>query len=60
MQIESVMTVQHNFRCQYGGEPPKAKTIRSWLNSFKETLSVLKGKSPGIPRTSEATVHSCV
>lgn len=64
VQTESVITVQRNFRRQYGGEPPSPKTIRHWLNSFKETGSVLKAKSPGRPRTSEDVVEqirvSCV
>lgn len=64
VQTESVITVQRNFRRQYGGEPPTPKTIRHWLNSFKETGSVCKAKSPGRPRTSEDVVEqirvSCV
>lgn len=64
VQIESVITVQRNFRCQHGDEPTTAKTIRNWLKSFKNTGSVLKVKFASRPRTSEATVKqihvSCV
>lgn len=38
MQTESVKVVKNYFRCQYGGEAPKAKTIRELLNYFKKTI----------------------
>lgn len=43
MENESVIIVQHHFRCQYGDQQDTAKTIRDWLNSEK----MFKGKLPG-------------
>lgn len=59
MQSESVLTVQHNcsMAVKHQLQPIVIQHIRNWLISSKETDSVLKGKSPGSLKTSEATVE---
>lgn len=57
VETNSVTTVQRNFRREYGGNVPDPKSIRKWLQQFKETGSVLKGKSPGRPTVSAENVE---
>lgn len=57
IQSSSVITVQRNYRREYGGVAPTNKTILNWYNQFRETGSVLKGKSPGRPSVSEQNVE---
>lgn len=57
VQTNSVVTVQRNFRREFGCDVPDPKTIRSWLQHFKETGSVLKKKSPGRPHVSAENVE---
>lgn len=56
IETKSVVTVQRNFRRNYGVNPPSDKTIRQWFSAFKETGSVLKQKSPGRPSVSQEKV----
>uniref|UniRef100_A0A1B6EKB9 DUF4817 domain-containing protein n=1 Tax=Cuerna arida TaxID=1464854 RepID=A0A1B6EKB9_9HEMI len=57
VETNSVTTVQRYFRREYGGNVPDPKSIRKWLQQFKETGSVLKGKSPGRPTVSAENVE---
>ncbi|KFM60144.1 hypothetical protein X975_22189, partial [Stegodyphus mimosarum] len=56
IETKSVVTVQRNFRRNYGVNPPSDKPIREWFSAFKETGSVLKQKSPGGPSVSQEKV----
>ena len=53
----SVSTVQREFRARFKKEPPAKNSIRSWYDKFQRTGSLCKGKSPGRPSTSEATME---
>lgn len=64
-ELKSIISVQRRFRETYPGQKaPDDKAIRRWFNQFRDTGSVLKGHSPGRPKTSEDTVEnirqSCV
>lgn len=54
----SFITVQRAFRRMYPGNPPPGKqSILRWYNQFKETGTIVKGKSSGRPRVSNETVE---
>ena len=53
----SVSTVQREFRTRFKKEPPAKNSIRSWYDKFQRTGCLCKGKSPGRPSTSEATLE---
>ncbi|KAG8325305.1 hypothetical protein J6590_071097 [Homalodisca vitripennis] len=57
VETNSVTTVQRYFRREYGGNVPDPKSIRKWIQQFKDTGSVLKGKSPGRPTVSAENVE---
>ena len=64
-EFKSIVRVQRQFRVTYRGhKAPDDKAIRCWCNQFRDTGSVLKGHSPGRPRTSEDKVEeirqSCI
>ena len=51
------MTVKREFRTRFKKEPPAKNSIRSWYDKFQRTGCLCKGKSPGRPSTSEATLE---
>jgi len=53
---KSVLTAKREFRTRFKKEPPTKKSIRSWYDKFQRTGCLCKGKSPGRPSTSEATL----
>lgn len=44
-KFKSIVTIQHNFLCIYGTEPPTAKANYYWFTQISETGSILKQKS---------------
>lgn len=64
-EFKSIVIVQRQFRVTYPGQnSPDDKAIRRWFNQFRDTGSVLKGHSPGRPKTSDDKVEeirqSCI
>ena len=53
----SVLTVQREFRTRFQKEPLVKNSIRSWYDKSQRTGCLCKGKSPGRPSTSEATLE---
>jgi len=53
----SVLTVKREFRTRFKKEQPAKNSIRSWYDKFQRTGCLCKGKSPGTPSTSEATLE---
>ncbi|GFY18447.1 DUF4817 domain-containing protein [Trichonephila clavipes] len=43
----SVITVQRNFRRQFGVDPPDKNSIKRWHTQLMETGCLCKGKSTG-------------
>lgn len=63
--LKSFVSVKRRFRVTYQGiNPPDDKAIRRWFYQFRDTGSVLKGHSPGRPKTSDEKVEeirqSCI
>ena len=54
---KSVLTVKREFRTRFKKEPPAKNSIRSWYDKLRRTGCLCKGKSPGRPSTSEATLE---
>ena len=49
-ELKSVVAVQRKWRSLHPGEkPPADKTLNRWMNQFKETGTVEKQKSTGLP-----------
>lgn len=64
-ELKSFVSVKRRFRVTYQGiNPPDDKAIRRWFYQFRDTGSVLKGHSPGRPKTSDEKVEeirqSCI
>ena len=57
-KTKSPVSVQRNFRREYGRSPPDIKSIKSWYNKFKETGSVGDLKRSGRPKTNEETIDA--
>ena len=57
-ETNSPITVQRNFRREYGRSPPDVKSIKSWYKKFKETGSVDDLQRTSRPRTCEETVNT--
>jgi len=53
----SVLTVKREFRTRFTKEPPAKNSTRSWYEKFHRTGCLCKGKLPGRPSTSEATLE---
>jgi len=53
----SVLTVKREFRTRFKKKPPAKNSIRSWYDKLQRTGCLCKGKSPGRPLTSEATLE---
>jgi hypothetical protein len=54
----SVLTVKREFGTRFKKEPPAKNSIQSWYDKFHRTGCLCKGKSPGRPSTSKATLES--
>jgi hypothetical protein len=52
------LTVQLNFRREYGRHPPDVRSTRGWYAKFKETGNVGDRKRTGRPTVSEETVDA--
>ena len=59
-ETKSLVSVQRNFRREYGRSPPDIKSIKSWYNKFKDTGSVGDLKWSGRPRTDKETKINAV
>ncbi|GFY62109.1 DUF4817 domain-containing protein [Trichonephila inaurata madagascariensis] len=48
-----VITVQRNYRREFGVDPPDKNSIKGWYTQLVETGCLYKGKNTGRPRSEE-------
>ena len=54
-ESRSPVTVQRQFRREYGRDPPDVKSNKDWYDKFKETGSVCDKRRSGRPGVSDET-----